>query len=539
MRSWDIETDVVCVGAGLAGCAAALAAADHGLDALLIEKDARAGGKTAWSNGGIWIPGNDLAAEAGIADSLEEGRAYLRYLAAGHAIDDNLNAYIDQGPATLRYFARLGVTFQLVRNLPDIYFGMAPGAKAEGRMLEVALFSALELGAWRDKIHVSPYRQRRATFDEAVRWGGRGSALRWDPAIEAERAERDMRALGEGTVCAFFKALLERGVAIRLETPARRLVVEDGRVTGLIALVDGEERSIRARAGVVLASGGYESNARLVDIYEELPFHSQFPETLTGDGLMMAAEIGAIVHTVPRQLTIFLGYEVPKKGGGFTFRSAGTQELPFPHSIAVNRAGRRFGDEAFFQKLLGAVRDFDVVTHSYPNLPCYYIFCGKFVESYSFAGAPAGQAPEFVVRGETPEELARALGIDPAGLRAEIERFNGFARSGRDEDFGRGDAPWSRFYGGDLTRATPNLGELEPPFYGIELQPTGMSSSGLLTNARAQVVGQRGAPIPGLYASGDCAAYVDFGIGYQAGLSLGRNMIFSLAAVRDMSESRR
>ena len=135
----------------------------------------------------------------------------------------------------------------------------------------------------------------------------------------------------------------------------------------------------------------------------------------------------------------------------------------------------------------------------------------------------------------TPEALAAALGIDPRGLRDEIARFNGFVANGSDADFGRGEAMWSRYYSGDLTSPTPNLGALEPPFYGVQLHPTGMSSAGAAHPPRAgRLVSHRDRPIPGLYASGDCAAYVDFGIGYQAGLSLGRNLIFSLAAVRDM-----
>jgi 3-oxosteroid 1-dehydrogenase len=539
MPRWDIETDVVCVGAGLGGCATALAAADHGFATLLLEKDVRAGGKTSWSNGGIWIPGNDLARDAGIADSLEEGRAYLRFLAAGYAVDENLNAYIDQGPSTLRYFSQLGIRFQLVRDLPDIYYGMAPGTKAEGRMIEIALSSALELGEWRDKVHVSPYRQRRATFDEAVRWGGRGSTQRWDPEIERERERTDMRALGEGIIVAFVKALLDRKVPIEVDAPVRRLVVEDGRVTGLIARIDGREQAVRARAGVVLTAGGYESNPMLVKNFDDIPFHNQFPDTLNGDALIMAGEIGAAVRVIPRQLTLFLGYETRGTNGDLKFRSAGTQELPFPHSIAVNQAGRRFGDESFFQKLLNGLRDFDVTTHTYRNLPCYYIFSRQFVERYSFAGARPGTVPDYVARGETPEALAAVLGIDPAGLRTEVERFNTLVAKGHDDDFGRGDAPWSRFYGGDLTYATPNLGTLEPPFYGIQLHPTGMSSAGLLTNAHAQVIDLRGRLIPGLYASGDCAAYIDFGIGFQAGLSLGRNLIFGLAAVKDITTTKR
>jgi len=510
---WELETDVVCVGSGLAGCAAALAAADHDLEVMIVEKEAQFGGKTTWSDGGLWIPANDFAHNAGIGDSTDDGRAYLQFLAAGRGVDQNINAYVDKGSATLRYFSQLGLGFQLVRNLPDTYFGMAPGAKAEGRMVEIAPYSGLKLGDWRDKMHASPYGERRAT--------------------DGQRAGNDVLVLGEGIIAAFVRALLDRGERITLEAPARRLIVDDRGVTGLLVEIGGREVAVRTRFGVVLASGSYESNARLVRNYEDLPFREQVPQALTGDGLIMAAEIGAMVHAVPRQLALFLGYEVPVPGGKPTFWSAGSRELPFPHSIVVNRAGRRFGDESFYQKLLNALRDFDVATHTYPNLPAFLIVSQQFVEQYSFAGAAPGAAPSFVARGDTPEGLAAQLGIEPSGLRAEIERFNRFAKNGRDDDFGRGEVAWSRYHG-DPTYETPNLGPLEPPFFGVELQATGGSSAGLLTNVRAQVIDQRGNAIRGLYASGDCAASIDFGIGYQAGLSLGRNLIFGLAAVRHM-----
>lgn len=538
-QRWDIETDVLVAGSGLAGCAAALAARDHGLSALVLEKGTVAGGKTAWSNGGIWIPENDLARDAGIADSRAEAKAYMHFLSAGYAVEENLNAYVDRANDTLHYYTGLGLQFQLVRNVPDIYYGMAPGAKAEGRMVEIQLFSALELGPWRERVRVSPYAQKCATFDEAVRWGGRGSFSGWDENVQAERRAADARALGAGLVAAFVKALLDRDVTIRLGASARRLIVEDGRVVGLVAEIDGVERTIGAGGGVVLACGGYENNPAIVKNYEDLPFRGQFPELLTGDGLTMSAEIGAVVRVVPRQLAAFLGYDVPaSEGKPASFRTAGTHELPFPHSMVVNAAGNRFADESFFQKLLNGLRDFDVPTHRYSNLPCFFIFSRAFVEKYGFGGAPAGSVPAFVPRAESAEALAAQLGIDPAGLRAQIERFNGFVTTGIDADFARGQLAWSRSYGGDTRNANPNLGTLEPPFYGVRLEPTGSSSAGLLTSVDAQVIDQRGRAIAGLYACGDCVANIEYGVGFQAGLALGRNLIFGLSAAKHIAAQR-
>jgi 3-oxosteroid 1-dehydrogenase len=538
---WHEETDVVVVGAGSSGCAAALAAHDHGLDALVLEKGAVAGGGTAYSSGGIWIVDSHLAREAGIKDTLEEGAAYLRFLGAGYQVEENLQAYLEHGPAALAYFAALGLKFQLVRNLPDIYYGMAPGAKPEGRMVEIQLFPGYELGAWREKVLVSPFTLTRATFDEAVRWGGRGSYAGWDPKLQEERRKTDMRALGAGLVAAFVKALLDRNIPIHLAAPARRLVLEGGRVIGVAAMIDGVERNIAARSGVVLASGGYEGNPALIRNYEDLhDLRNMFPDTITGDALTMGAEIGAMVRVIPRPLTIFLGYDVPARDGRQAmFRNAGTSELPQPHSMIVNRAGRRFGDEAFFQKLQNGLRHFDVATHAFPNIPCFWIFDRQYAEKYSVSGAPVGAVPDFVTRAQSVAELAQQLGIDARGLEAELARFNAFVAAGTDTDFGRGGENWSRNYSGDFTSANPNLGTIaEPPFYGIKLHPSGMSSAGLLANARGQVMSQRNQPIPGLYALANCSAGVEFGVGYQAGLTLGKGMIFAHLAVQHMREER-
>jgi 3-oxosteroid 1-dehydrogenase len=529
------SADVLVVGSGLAGCAAALAAADHGLTTLLLEKGPLLGGKTAWSNGGMWIPGNDFARAAGIVDSLDDARTYLRVLGGGYHVEEHLNAYIDGANAALRYFGGLGVRFQLVNKVSDIYYGIAPGTRPDGRMVEIALFSARELGTWREKVRPAQYQQRRSTFDEAVRWGGRGSFGGWDAGVQAEREAADARGLGAGLVAAFVKALLDRNVEIAVESAARRLVVEDGRVRGIVVRSGGREEAIAVRHGVVLAAGGYENNPVLMKNYEDLPMRGQFPGGLDGDALVMAAEAGATVRTIPRILAIFMGYDVPASDGTpAAFRSAGTHELPLPHSMVVNDAGRRFGDEAFFQHLLNALRDFDVATHRLRNLPCYFVFGRGYVEKYGFGGAPAGSVPAFVARAERIEALAEQLAIDPTGLAAEVARFNGFVDAGVDADFGRGALVWSRSYAGDARNANPNLGRLEPPFYGVRLHPTGGMSAGLLTTVDAQVLGVRGEPIPGLYASGDCSAHVDMGVGQQAGISLGRMLIHGLAAARHL-----
>jgi 3-oxosteroid 1-dehydrogenase len=538
--AWDQETDVLVVGSGCAGCSAALAAVDHGLDVLMVEKGKQLGGGTTYSTGGIWIGENHLAKAAGMEDTKAEAAQYLHFLGAGYEIDENVAAYIEYGPIALKYFADCGLNLQVIPNVPDIYYPVAPGSKAQGRMVEIALTSGFALGDWRERTMISPFTVTRATFDEAVRWGGRGSYSTWDMDLQAERKKTDMRALGSGLIAAFVEQLLKRNVPMLLESPAERLIVEDGRVAGAIINVAGKKRTVRARKAVVLSTGGYESNPDLIKTYEELPeWKSMFPDTVTGDSLIMAGEIGAKIHVIGKNLAMFVGFMVPAHDGKpAMFKNGGTHEVPYAHSFVVNKHGKRFGDESFFQKLNLGLREFDVWTHTYKNFPFFFVMDSQYAARNSFGGSPIGEMPDWVPRADTLEGLAEKLGIDPAGLREQAARFNGFAASGKDLDFQRGDAEWSRKYAGDKTtkNLNPALGTLEkPPFYGVRLSVAGMSSAGLLTGVHGEVLDQRSQPIPGLYATGNTAVGADYGAGYQAGLTLGRGMTYGYRAVKHMT----
>jgi len=202
----------------------------------------------------------------------------------------------------------------------------------------------------------------------------------------------------------------------------------------------------------------------------------------------------------------------------------------------VNKYGRRFADETFFQGIVPRLRLFDPGRHEYPNLPAYLIFDAQYLKKYSFANRPVGSAvPKPVSRAGTLPELAAKLGIDGAELENTVRRFNGYAESGTDEDFHRGEHQWKLASATAARGGNGSLGTVaEPPFYGIALQPAGGSSAGLLTNLHAQVMHQRRRPIPGLYVSGNAASATEQGIGYQAGLSLASSMTFSYLAIRHM-----
>jgi len=255
---------------------------------------------------------------------------------------------------------------------------------------------------------------------------------------------------------------------------------------------------------------------------------------IAGDGLRMAAEIGAAFRIVHNNLAVLLGYDEPGLPRPRNIRVIANKELVAPHGIVVNRAGERFGNEGSFQNFAAALRAFDGRSGEMRNLPCTFVFDRQFVERSGFGLGGPGTVPDWVVRGATLGELAARIGVDAERLAATVQRFNGFARSGEDADFARGGKGWSL---AQLTGVGPNpgLGTIEQaPFYAVPLVATAMGASGLATDEAARVLDWWDAPVPGLFAAGNAAAHDEYGHGYQAGQSLGSAMTFALLAAEKL-----
>jgi 3-oxosteroid 1-dehydrogenase len=430
-----------------------------------------------------------------------------------------------------------------VRGLTDHYFGTAPGTRAVGRSIEVELISGHDLGDWRGRVldpHDVPC---FVTAEEQVTWGGINNFSLWDQNLVRERKARDMRGKGLGLICHFLNALRLRGVPVLTGQQVESLAVDGGRVTGVI-MASGER--ITARKGVIIGTGGYSANAQMSRDFEQIPGIDQEPDSLslaslTGDGLVYGAEIGGILHKIQNSLRVMLSYTIPpdEPGKPGLCVHAGIVELCSPHTMVVNKYGKRFADETFFQGIVPQLRTLDPMKHEYPNLPAFLIFDSQYLKRFSFANQPVGgEVPKTVPRATTLAELAGKLGIDADALANTVERFNGFARAGSDPDFRRGENQWKLASAKAPRGGNASLGTIEePPFHGVELHPTGSASVGLLADSNGQVIHQRRRPIPGLYASGNVAATTEHGVGYQAGLSLASSMTFSYLAVRHMIAS--
>jgi 3-oxosteroid 1-dehydrogenase len=255
-----------------------------------------------------------------------------------------------------------------------------------------------------------------------------------------------------------------------------------------------------------------------------------FP-TVDGANFRLAGPFGARLAKVPDATS--LCFHVPGEGhenGDLLWRAA-TQVNGLPHTIVVNRMGKRFGNESHYRSLCYAVDTIDGGTQTHPNFPCWTIFDSQAREKYMFGTVmPGTDLPEGLgVNAGSLEELAGKIGIDAHGLAATIASFNRHAEKGEDPEFLRGTHPWSAWFCGDSNnKPHPNLGTLaKPPFYAVELHRmggTGVPSTGLITDRHSRVIGWDDRAIEGLYAVGNSVARMESGALLQSGVSNARGM---------------
>ena len=522
-RNHELDADVIVVGSGGAGLTAAILAHDHGARVVVMERSDKVGGTTAVSGGAVWVPLNHHMADVGANDSRNEALAYCKTLTAGRAPDELIEAFVDTGHEMVRYLEdhtplRFGVWV-----MPDYHPSVA-GAKLGGRSLEPQLFDKRTLGTWEEKLRPAPLFLFPVTLQEAT-FTYQATLKPWNlPSdLMIERLEQGIVACGNALVAALLKGCLDRGITIMLDTRGRELLTEHGRVVGLRAERDGSDVIATARGGVVLASGGFEWNDELRAEFLPGPVtHPNSPPFNEGDGLIMAAEVGAGLGNMTEVWGSPTG-AIP--GEAYEGRPLGRLLVPeraCPHSILVNRSGRRFANEgASYNELGKAFNDIEPNTREYRNQPCWAIFDRQYRERYPVLTVlPDDPDPEWLACDETMAGLACKLGIEPDGLQATVARWNEAVRGGTDQDFGRHKNPM------DLGAPHASMGTIErPPFYALPVyQGTLGTKGGPRTNARGQVLNVRGSVIPGLYAAGNVMASVAGPAYYGGGAPIGLAM---------------
>ena len=535
--SWDREVDVLVVGTGNGGLTAAVCNWEMGTkDVLIIEKQDKVGGTSATSGGGIWIPNTHYAKEVGAEDSPEDAKAYLMNTLFGEDVpEEMIDIYLEKAPEMLKYLHdRTDVRYESLAEYPDYYTNME-GAREGHRSLEPAPIMASELGAnWKNmtwthfmmrmfnRIHFTQV-EAHLLMVQLPGWKKLLARLMWDyirdiPWRLKTPISRRL-ACGSAGVARLYLSVLKREIPLEFNTQMVELIADGDTVLGAVIECNGQRQRVRTAKGVILASGGFEKNQALREQYLPAPTNTTWSAGNPGnegDALLAGLELGAktrLMNDAWWTTTLCVPDEPAPR--------LAIMEKSFPGSCVVNRDGKRFANES--QNYMAFQKDlFKTHTEEHPNAPAWHVFDATFRENFMVgplmtkALKPDSQIPKkwfdegFVAKADTIRELADMLGIDADGLEETIGKMNHYAETGKDEDFGRGDSAYDRYYADPAIKPNPCLAPIaKAPFYAMRIEAGDFGTlGGLDTDTSARVKKADGGVFEGLFAVGNCSAAI-------------------------------
>ncbi|MCP8687590.1 FAD-dependent oxidoreductase [Marinobacterium sedimentorum] len=563
MKTHTADCDVLVIGSGAAGLATAVRAAWHGLRVIVIEKEAVFGGATAWSGGWLWIPRNPLAREAGIDEDPQAPKTYLRNELGEHYDESRVDAFLDAGPAMVEFFHRnTALQFLPGNTVPDFH-GNIDGAGTGGRSVTAAPFNGRELGPMIDQL--------RPPLKEMSFWGmgiasgqDLGHFLKFLRSVPStwhvcKRMTRHLLDLalhrrgmllvnGNALVARLARSALDLSVEIRLSTTVETLVKDkDGRVTGAMVATTEGLQEIHARAGVVLACGGFpHDKKRIKQLFPHAPtgaeHYSAAPKTNTGDGIRLGETAGGQLEDGYPAAGAWAPVSLVQRESGETAHFPHLMERAKPGLIAVTRSGKRFVNEAdsyhdFVQALLDACPTGEPVE-------AWLVCDHRFLRRYGLGNIKPFPLPfgshlrdGYLKRGNSPAALALACGLDTAGLQTTLDNYNRHARNGQDPEFGRGDTAYNRIQGDADQQPNPCVAPIDQAaLYAVQVRPGSLGTfAGLKTDAVARVLNGDGDPVSGLYAVGTDMASIMAGHYPAGGINLGPAMTFGFIAANHIA----
>ena len=475
--NWDAEADIVVVGFGGAGVAAAVTAFELGAEVLILEKAPQ--GEEG---------GNTKVAGQGYLNTSEEEKAatYLRALCGSYKVpDEMIRAWSEEMCLNNDWLSELGGDPQEHQHQPvGIEFPDLPGSDCV------------------HKFHDGP------TY---------GYSLTWKR---------------------FQSLVMERPIAVRYETPGRELIQNPatGEIVGIRAEHKGETVLVKARKGVVLTCGGFENNQEMIRNYlTGLPYcYTSGSPHNEGDGVTMALAVGADLWHMNNFAGPSMALKVLEYPTTFSMQALHySKEIP-GGVIVVGPDGKRFTDEKF-KTCHGKVPAHGTWKALTTPCPMYMIFDQKHMSAGPIYDAhPSHGWTQIVVQyewsedntkeleggwivgAETIPELAAKIGLDLDVLADTVDRWNGMVAAGADTDFGR-------------TLMFEKIGK--GPYFAVELSPSMLNTQGgPRRNEKAQIVRPDGTPIPRLYSAGELGSIYSYL--YQGTGNIGECLAFGRIAAR-------
>lgn len=530
MTDWDHEVDVVVLGSGAAGLTAALTAAASGATVEVYEKASALGGTTAVSGGIVWIPAHHRSADGEL--TVEDAMAYLRAQSLGYMDDELVETFVRTGAAMLDFVEENSdLVFEVAAGFPDYKPELPGGKPGGGRSLNAKPFDLARLGDWSDRITAFPPDFSNVGIDAETR-------ARIHASVDSEAG--DFCVAGTALIAGLLRGLLDRGVTPHTEARAVELIADPLGITGVRIETGGIENKrdfrVHARRGVILGTGGFEWDPRLVEAYLRGPMRGAVsPPNNTGDGLRMAMAHGADLANMGEAWWVPI-VQIP----GDTFaghpRSRSVRlERTRPRSIIVNRAGRRFVNEAGEYNSMAGPFHFLDPKLGYANDPAWIVFDSIHLKHYGFLGVdPDGPVPDWFCQSADLDELGAKTGIDPAGLAATLAAWNTHVADEHDPDFGRGASAYDGYWGDTSapTTAGQTLGPIDTaPYYAVPVSVGAMGTKGgPRTDRDGRVLHVTGTAITGLFAAGNAMAGPTGKAYGGAGGTLGPAMVFGYRA---------
>ncbi len=464
ITQWEIETDVAIVGFGGAGACAAIEAADAGAQVQLFELASASGGSTALSSAELYLGGSGgtpVQRSCGYSDSSDNMKTFLKQVSGANGDPDKIDYYVDHSVAHFEWLQDLGVPFK------------------HSELKERAIM---------------------ALTDDCLLYTGNEKAWPFCESASPVPRGHNLQVEGDNGGPLLMKILTEQvnrrgGIEVHYDTRVIALVSDDaGAVVGLVARIDLEEVTVRARRGVILCAGGFCMNEEMVHRYA--PFYAGDLTPLgnpgdMGSGILMGLAAGAGVVNM-QECFVTLPFYPPAS---------------LTYGIFVNDKGQRFINEDCYH---GRVAQAAIQQQRLSSRRIYLVADADAYADYESASYL--QAP-IAATGESIGELEAELGLPAGALVETVERYNTGAAAGADPLYHK-DKTWLRELKAPFVALDCTIGRgAFYPFFtlgGLDTLPTGE----VLTPERR--------PIPGLYAAGRTAAGIPrTAAGYASGMSVG------------------
>nr|WP_240990369.1 FAD-dependent oxidoreductase [Cupriavidus taiwanensis] len=544
--------DLIVVGSGTGGLSTAVTAHLHGLKVIVLEKENVLGGTSALSGGWLWVPGHPLSEGVDGTNTPETAREYLMAETGNRFDAERVDAFLSNGRKAIEFFQKhTSVRFMPSPAFPDYHSEQRGAGKGRSivtepiagseigfdirklrRPLCEMTFMGLNIGSGSELAHFQKAtRSPKSAIYVALRMAQYG--------YHKLRFGRSMRLTnGNALIARLLKTAFEQKMDIRTECTVTKLVFEDGAVQGLeVRSLEGSTR-IKARKGVVLATGGFSHNEQLKrELYRHVQngaaHHALAAKGATGDGIALARSVGGELYADVAQPAAWMPVSLVRRKDGTTGICSHVIDRTKPGIIAVTSNGRRFGNEA--NSYHDFLQDFFRANEGAADAHAYLVADHRAVRKYGLGYARPFPIPigaqirsGYLKRADTIEQLARICGIDSAGLAGTIVRYNEGAAAAADPEFGKGSTAYNRFQGDPDHKPNPCLEPIaKGPFYAVKILASDIGTfAGIKTDGYARVKAADGGIIPNLYAVGADNASVMSGTYSGAGTNLGPALTF-------------